>query len=50
MPLVLQVQIKVLMNDLALLRDLFKNSEGTKLLICMVILLSGAYCASEIEG
>ena len=28
-----EVQIKVQMNDLALLLDLFGNSEGTKLLI-----------------
>ena len=33
MPLVSQVQIKLLKNDLALPQDLFGNSEGTKLLI-----------------
>ena len=33
----LKVQFKVLMKDLALLLDLFGNSEETKLLICTAI-------------
>ena len=36
-PLNSQIQIKVLINDLTLLLDLFWNSEGTKLLIWTVI-------------
>ena len=37
MPLVSYVQIKVLVNDLALLLDLLGNSKGTKLLIYTII-------------
>ena len=32
-PLVSEIQIKVLINDITLLLDLFENSKGTKLLI-----------------
>ena len=49
-PLVSYVQFKVLMNDLALLLDLFGNSEETKLLICTVIYLFGVYSVSKMEG
>ena len=50
MPLVSELQIKVLVNDLALLLDLLGNSKGTKLLIYTIIFLSGVYCAREMEG
>ena len=44
------MQIKVLINDIALLLDLLKNSEKDQIIDMNSHFLSGVYCASKMEG